>query len=126
MLFRSDALGKQGYMAAESLKGVNVTSGECLLNKSNSCVRTEVWVKQLSNDAFAVILFNRAGKVENDPYFGIANVALSWKDHLKVPSQKEFYVKDLWARRYLGIVKDSLSIAVAPHGITMYHMTPIA
>jgi alpha-galactosidase len=89
-----DPLGKEGYRFAKN--------GD-----------TEVWVKPLSKDAYAVAFFNR-GSSE-------AEVGIKWAD-LKLKGKLK--VRDLWAHADRGETADGFSSKVAPHGVVMLRVSP--
>jgi len=69
----------------------------------------EVWAKPLSGGAWAVCLFNRGSTS--------ANVEVLWADlGLKEERMK---VRDLWARRDLGVFDKGYSVSVLPHGTVL-------
>lgn len=70
----------------------------------------EVWVKNLSGGARAVILFNR-GRAE-------ATMAVSWQE-LGLPFDAELKVRDLWTKKDLGVVKGTFSTRVPSHDVVM-------
>ncbi len=70
----------------------------------------EVWVKNLAGEARAVILFNR-GQAP-------APVALSWQE-IGLPFDAELKVRDLWAKRDVGVVKGTFSVRVPAHDVVM-------
>ncbi len=70
----------------------------------------EVWVKNLAGDARVVVLLNR-GRVE-------APEAVSWQE-LGLPFDAELKVRDLWAKKDLGVVKGTFSAGVPSHDVVM-------
>jgi alpha-galactosidase len=88
-----DPLGKGGYRVAKN--------GE-----------TEVWVKPLEKNSYAVALFNR-GAAE-------AEVAVQWAD-LKLSGK--FKGRDLWAHTDLGALANGYSAKVPSHGVVMIRLT---
>ena len=75
----------------------------------------EIWVKKLSNDAQAVVLFNRS-KAEQA-------MAVSWVE-LGLPHDASPLVRDLWAKKDLGRVAGSLATRVGPHDVVMLVVKP--
>ncbi len=69
------------------------------------------WPRQ----AHAVILFNRGRNTQP--------VAVSWQE-IGLPYDAEPLVRDLWAKKDLGPVKDTFSAAVPSHEIAMIKVTP--
>jgi len=75
----------------------------------------EVWVKQLSGGARAVLLFNR-GK---EP----AEITATW-DQLGYPEKLRANVRDLWAHKDLKPAEESFAATVEPHGVKMFKIQP--
>ena len=75
----------------------------------------EVWAKRLDGGAHAVILFNRSNEEES--------VGVSWLE-LGLPDGAAPLVRDLWAKRDLGPVKDRFVATVPPHDVVMIRVTP--
>jgi len=70
----------------------------------------EVWTRQLADGGHAVILFNR-GAVD-------ASMAVSWVE-IGLPYDAEPAVRDLWAHRDLGRIKDHFVTEVPSHDVVM-------
>jgi alpha-galactosidase len=70
----------------------------------------EVWARRLADGGHAVILFNR-GTTE-------ASMAVSWVE-IGLPYDAEPAVRDLWAHRDLGRIKDRLVTRVPSHDVVM-------
>ena len=71
----------------------------------------EIRVKPLADGSLAVGFFN----LGDEP-------ALVREDNLKNHIGKRFRVRDLWARRDLGLCEGDFSAAVAPHGAKLYRI----
>jgi alpha-galactosidase len=74
----------------------------------------EVWVKNLPGDDRVVVLLNR-GRAE-------APVAVSWQE-LGLAFDAELKVRDLWAKKDLGVVKGTFSAGVPSHDVVMIKVT---
>jgi alpha-galactosidase len=122
-----DPAGLQGFPVEENVKGVNLTNGNCTSSEPRSCVRTETWIKPLSNNRFAVILFNRGGIALNDDHFSNEVMTLDWQKHLKVDPANRYYIKDLWNHKYVGVVSKQFTPEqfIAPHDLVMLTLTPV-
>jgi alpha-galactosidase len=72
--------------------------------------KLEVWAKKLSNDAHAVILFNRG---EQETMMGVSWVEIGMR------YDAEPTVRDLWAKKDLGRIKGTFSIRVPSHDVVM-------
>ena len=70
----------------------------------------EVWVKNLAGDARVVVLLNRGRAA--------APMAVSWQE-LGLPFDADLNVRDLWAKRDLGVVKGTFSATVPSHDVVM-------
>jgi alpha-galactosidase len=113
-------------MAGNDLRTMNAETREILTNRDAIAVNQdplgrqghkvrddgdlEVWAKQLTGGALAVVLFNR-GKSE-------APVAVSWQE-LGLPYDAAPRVTDLWSKRDHGPVKDRFVATVPPHDVVM-------
>jgi alpha-galactosidase len=75
----------------------------------------EVWAKRLSGNGHAVILFNR-GKSEQA-------IAVSWQE-IGLPFDAAPSVRDLWAGKNLGAIKERFVARVAPHDVVMIRLKP--
>jgi alpha-galactosidase len=78
---------------------------------------SEVWVKQLSDNSRAVVLFNRGTKE--------TEIKFKWKD-LGFPSSLEANVRDLWKKQDLGKFTGQFKAMVEPHGVVMVRVFPPA
>lgn len=74
----------------------------------------EVWVKQLSDDAVAVALFNRGEKA--------AAVEVKWADLGLAHAQQ---IRDLWNQRDLGRIDGSYSATVPTHGAVLLKVVTV-
>jgi alpha-galactosidase len=70
----------------------------------------EVWTKKLNGDAHAIVLLNR-GRTP-------ATLAVAWVE-LGLPFDAELKVRDLWAKKDLGVVKGTFSASVPGHEALM-------
>ena len=70
----------------------------------------EVWVKRLAGGAHAVALLNRGR--------GAAPMAVSWQE-LNLPFDAGLNVRDLWAKKDLGVVKGTFSTEVPGHDVVL-------
>lgn len=85
-----DPLGTQGYRVRKDGK-------------------TEVWTKPLQNGSKAVGLFNRAETTHD--------VTVYWSD---IGISGNIQVRDLWHHKNLGLISNSFSVPVNPHGAEMF------
>jgi alpha-galactosidase len=74
----------------------------------------EVWVKNLSGDARVVVLLNRGRAA--------APMAVSWQE-LGLAFDAELKLRDLWAKKDLGVVKGTFSAGVPSHDVVMIKVT---
>ncbi len=74
---------------------------------------TEVWMKPLSDGSKAVVLFNRGKKR--------TRIRLTGKE-IGLTSQAK--VRDLWAHKELGTIRESYSASVPSHGVVMIRVSP--
>ena len=113
-----DRLGREGYPIARYKDGKRITIHVKLPLPRNSKLELgggddqEVWVKPLSGGAMAVGLFNRAAAP--------ARISLRWRE-LKMRGTPQ--VRDLWAHRDLGRIKDGYSAEVPGHGVIMLRVS---
>jgi alpha-galactosidase len=75
----------------------------------------EIWVKELSDKAWAVCFFNSG----NDQL----NLRINWA-HLSV-LQGDYQVRNLWQKKDLGTTKKQFTAAIPPHDVVLLKMTPI-
>ena len=75
----------------------------------------EVWVKPLAGGGRAVLLLNR-GEAP-------AEIAVDW-DHLGLPPTLRAQVRDLWAHRDLGTMRNRFAATVQPHAVVMLKIQP--
>jgi alpha-galactosidase len=73
---------------------------------------TEVWLRPLSGDAYAVALFNRGAADER--------IEIKW-EALELPSRPR--VRDLWAHKDLGPTPGGFSSTVPSHGVTLIRVS---
>ena len=76
---------------------------------------SEIWSKQMSDGARAVVLLNRGASE--------ATIAVSWTD-LGYPETLSASIRDLWAHKDLGKQKGSYSATVPSHGVAMVLVKP--
>lgn len=67
---------------------------------------TEIWIKLLENDAWAIGLYNRTDSEKT--------IELKWSD-LGLTADSKRRIRDLWARQDLGVYQEVFSREVAPH-----------
>jgi alpha-galactosidase len=75
----------------------------------------EVWVKPLAGGARAVLLFNRGSTA--------TEIAVDWSQ-LDVAPAARLKLRDLWAKRDLGVVTRRYAATVAPHDVVMLRVQP--
>lgn len=75
----------------------------------------EVWSKPMADGGRAVLLFNRGE--------GPARIEAEWPA-LGLPAKVDMRVRDLWAHRDLGRMRQRFGAEVAPHGVVMVRLTP--
>jgi alpha-galactosidase len=113
-----DALGREGYPIARYKAGKRLATDVMLPLARNSKVELgggddqEVWVKPLSGGAVAVALFNRAATP--------ARISVRWREFRMHGTPQ---VRDLWAHRDLGRMKDGYSAEVPGHGVVMLRVS---
>ena len=76
---------------------------------------TEVWAKQLADGGRAVALLNRGGA---ETRITVNWTSLGYPDHLTAQ------VRDLWAHKDMGPVKESFSASVPGHGVVLITVKP--
>ncbi len=74
----------------------------------------EVWVKELEDDARAVLLFNRGARARE--------IVVSWPE-LGWTEGKRAAARDLWERADRGTVSGELGATVAPHDVVLVRLT---
>lgn len=118
-------------MAGNDLRNMTPETKEILTNKEVIAVdqdplgmqgrkvfdggATQVWMKPLSRAARAVILFNR-GSVA-------APITVSW-EQIGLALGVKAQLRDLWAKKDLGTLKDRFMTRVEPHGVVMIRVQP--
>ena len=75
----------------------------------------EVWKKPLTNDRFAIALFNRNS--EGRP------LAVAFKD-IEMDSTAKFDVYDVWKHAPAGTAMQSISSILQPHECQVFILTP--
>jgi alpha-galactosidase len=75
----------------------------------------EVWLKPLADGSKAVILFNR-GTEEG-------MLSVRWEDVSLFPGGSAV-VRDLWAKKDLGVFTGQFETKVGPHDVAMLKITP--
>ena len=93
-----DELGVQGRKLKISLDGT-----------------AEVWGGLLSGGNFVVLLLNRGNSS--------ARITADWR-MLGLDASREALVRDLWLRKDLGVIQESVSGFVPRHGVKMYKVSP--
>ncbi len=98
----------------------NETDGTIRHKYSGACLTVslelEVWAGPLSGGSQAVILFNR-GLNNNE------QITVKWTD-IGFPADHSALVRDLWARKDLGIFTDHFTSPNIPsHGVMMLNIT---
>jgi alpha-galactosidase len=91
-----DPLGKQGY--------------QFMLHLSK-----EIWVKELSDGAWAVCFFNTGDES--------LNVRVNWA-HLSVLNG-QYKIRDLWQKKDIGTTKALFKAAIPSHDVILLKMTPL-
>lgn len=76
----------------------------------------EVWVKPLSKQAFAVVLYNRGERP--------ADISVDWTD-AGLPEWTKASVQDLWEHRDAGEYVQRFSVSVRPHECKVFKLSPI-
>jgi len=90
----------------------SVYSGKCLTTQPE----LEVWAGPLRGGSQAVVLFNRADGASNQ-------ITVTWSD-IGFPVDHAATVRDLWARKDLGIFTGSYtSPNIDPRGVMMLNIT---
>jgi alpha-galactosidase len=90
------------------------------LKNGNKClsasegVQLEVWAGKLSDDSYAVILLNRGGVK--------SKMIARWKE-IGLPAG-DAKVRDIWARKDLGVFTDSFTTTVDSHSSYFLKITP--
>ena len=74
---------------------------------------TEVWARELNGRRLAVGLFNR-GETAADVKTTAASLGL----------QGAYRAREVWSRKDLGAVGESLTATVAPHGVALLLLEP--
>ncbi len=98
----------------------NTTDGTLRNKFSNGCLTVplelEVWASPLSGGSQAVVLLNRSdGNNEQ--------ITVKWTD-IGFPADHSAFVRDLWARKDLGIFTGNFtSPNIASHGVMMLNIT---
>lgn len=84
----------------------------------------EVWMKPLSNDAWAVCFLNRSNNAKT--------INFDWKKHLikddsfqkQLDAKKTIYkIRDLWAQKDSGTTDTALKTSVSSHDVLMFRLT---
>jgi len=78
---------------------------------------TEIWTRPLSNQALAVILFNRSDEPRT--------IRVSYSD-LAANVRSEYEIRDLWERKDIGLFSGKYVNTIPPHDVVMLKMTPVA
>ena len=91
-----------------------IKNGDKCLSPSTGMENLEVWAGILSDNSYAVMLLNR-GNIKT-------KIIARWKE-IGLP-EGEAYVRDLWARKDLGVFTDSFSSIVDSHSSFLLKITP--
>jgi alpha-galactosidase len=118
-------------MAGNDIAHMDATTRSILLNKDVIAVDQdalglqghrvskagdqEVWVKPLSGEARAVVLFNRG---DAPARIRVTAEQLGW------PARINARVRNLWTHKAVGRWTGSLAAAVEPHGVAMFRVAP--
>jgi len=76
---------------------------------------SEVWAGLLTNDAYAVILFNRGSSA--------VEITANWRN-IGLAANSRYNVRDLWLHKDLGAFSNTFSEIVPSHGVVMVKLTP--
>lgn len=76
----------------------------------------QVWLKPLADGSRAVVLFNSAGTA--------ADISVTW-EMIGLPAGAA-HVRDLWAHADRGAIEGGYTATVAPHGVVMLRIHPVA
>jgi alpha-galactosidase len=87
-------------------------------NKRSSQNGTEVWAGELSNNEYAVVLFNRSEKP--------AEIVARF-DEIGIAAESSlFFVRDLWKHQDMGIAHSGLvNATVASHDVAVFRLRPV-
>jgi len=88
------------------------TKGKCLTSLVSSEV-TEVWVGNLENDSYAVLILNR-GSVN-------ATAEVNWEE---IGIEGEYKMRDLWDKKNLVFTKDGYKVTLSPHDCIFLKLIP--
>ena len=75
----------------------------------------EIWVKELSNNEWAVCFFNTSDKS--------MVIKVNWS-HLSF-LQGTYRVRDLWEKKDLGITDKEFHPNIEPHGVVLLKLSPV-
>ncbi|KAL9651824.1 hypothetical protein ABK040_000172 [Willaertia magna] len=106
----------------------NTFDGFCYALPGFICKYTEIYVKRLSLNRFAVVLFNRGdAEIESDIRYKSEKMLVLWDKHLGVSSTQLFMVRDLWLRKNIGVfsTKFETITPIEPHSAQMFLLTPM-
>ncbi len=79
----------------------------------------EIWVKQLSDESWAVCFFNRG----DDAW----EVDFSWSDIPEIrKSGKKFMARDLWLHKDVQKTDKNLKSEIPSHGVQLFKLSPLA
>lgn len=93
-----DSAGKQGFRAL-----------------SEPATQTEIWVKELSNNEWAVCMLNTGAAA--------ADLTMHWNRLWTV--QGKFNVRDVWAKKAVGDNSKPYTVKVGSHDVVLFRLTPI-
>ncbi len=87
--------------------------GRCHLRENG----IEVWMKDLSDGGKAIGIFNIKYYLSDNPY---RDYTLSWAS---LGLSGSHHVRDLWRRKDLGVFKDSFTVSLPEHGVSLIKVT---
>ena len=91
-----------------------IKNGDKCLSPSTGRENSEIWAGILSDNSYAVMILNR-GEEKTE-------IIARWKE-IGLPEGYAL-VRDLWARKDLGIFKNSFSAVIEPHSSYLLKITP--
>lgn len=92
-----DAAGKQGFRAL-----------------AEPSTQTEIWVKELSNNEWAVCMLNTGTTAKE--------LTVDWERLWTI--QGKFSVRDVWAKKAVGDNSKPYTTRVEPHDVALFRLTP--
>jgi len=113
-----------------------VTNPEILaVNQDKDCVQgtnvksftaADVWIKPLSDNTFAVVLLNKdpTNAKDIEVQLGTLDDDSESEDFFPAGPWKKVMVRDLYARKDLGLFSGTFKISVPPMDAAIFKMTP--